>query len=98
MADIFVSYSSDDREHVRPIVTALQTHGWSVWWDREIPAGMSWDGILEVELTGAKRVLAAWSGSSTKSRRVNTEAMEALERDCPVPLRLDDSAPPLAFR
>lgn len=41
MADIFLSYSSDDRGRVRPIVAALERRDWSVWWDREILPGGS---------------------------------------------------------
>ena len=36
MADIFLSYKREDREKVRPLVEALQTKGWSVWWDTRI--------------------------------------------------------------
>ncbi len=36
MADIFLSYASEDRERVIPLVEALQADGFSVWWDRNI--------------------------------------------------------------
>ncbi|MCZ6871640.1 MAG: TIR domain-containing protein [Gammaproteobacteria bacterium] len=36
MADIFLSYASEDRERVRPLVAALETGGFSVWWDSDI--------------------------------------------------------------
>jgi len=59
---------------------------------------MSWDDVLEIELPAAKCVVVVWSENSIKSRWVKTEAMEALERECIVPVRLDGAAPPLAFR
>lgn len=59
---------------------------------------MSWDDVLEAELPEAKCVVVVWSESSVKSRWVKTEAMEALERECIVPVRLDVTVPPLAFR
>ena len=34
MADIFVSYASDDRDRVQSLVEALEAEGWTVWWDR----------------------------------------------------------------
>ena len=39
MSDVFVSYASEDRARVQPIVEQLQGAGWSVWWDRDIAAG-----------------------------------------------------------
>ena len=35
MAEIFVSYSWADKARVAPLVAALESHGWSVWWDPE---------------------------------------------------------------
>jgi TolB-like protein len=54
--------------------------------------------VLEAELPIAKCVVVVWSENSIRSRWVKTEAMEALERECIVPVRLDAAAPPLAFR
>jgi hypothetical protein len=31
MADIFISYASEDRERIIPIVKALEGEGWSVF-------------------------------------------------------------------
>ena len=39
MADIFLSYSSEDKSKVRLIAYALEKMGWTVWWDRKIGAG-----------------------------------------------------------
>ena len=39
MVDVFVSYSSQDREKVGEVVREIEAMGCSVWWDREIGAG-----------------------------------------------------------
>ena len=39
MADIFVSYASEDRDRILLLVEALESQGWSVWWDRELITG-----------------------------------------------------------
>jgi hypothetical protein len=39
MSDIFISYARQDRPRAEAIAKALEDHGWSVWWDWNIPAG-----------------------------------------------------------
>jgi len=39
MSDIFLSYASEDRARVLGLVKALEAQGWTVFWDRMIPAG-----------------------------------------------------------
>ena len=39
MADIFISYASEDRGRVRPLAEALIERGFNVWWDRSLAAG-----------------------------------------------------------
>jgi hypothetical protein len=39
MADIFVSYSSKDRDRAKGVAMTLEQQGWSVWWDLQIPVG-----------------------------------------------------------
>jgi len=54
MSDIFISYSSQDRGRIQPIVQALESKGWSVWWDREIPIGRTFDEVIEEAIDEAK--------------------------------------------
>ena len=54
MADIFLSYAREDRELVRKVASALESNGWTVWWDRNIIAGHAFDEVIERELHGAK--------------------------------------------
>jgi len=98
MADIFVSYKRDDRERVRPLVDALQGQGWSVWWDTRIETGEAWDQTIETELAAARCVVVVWSQNSVGSHWVRTEAHEGLERNCLVPVSIDGTKPPLAFK
>ena len=48
MADIFISYASDDLQRIEPIRKALEDQGWSVWWDRTIPPGKSFDQVIPI--------------------------------------------------
>ena len=47
MSDIFLSYASEDRDRARELAGVFRTRGWSVFWDRTIPPGKTWDEIIE---------------------------------------------------
>ena len=98
MTDLFISYASEDLERVRPLVAALKDQGWSVWWDRALVAGPSYEDKIEKALEAARCVVIVWSRHSIKSQWVRTEAHEGLEREILVPLLIDDVKPPLAYR
>ncbi len=98
MSDIFISYSSSDRAFAGRLAGALGARGWSVWWDRVIPAGKSYDDVIEEALDASACVLVLWSAESVKSGWVRTEAQEGLDRGVLVPILIEDVKPPLAFR
>ena len=50
MADIFVSYSRQDKVRVAALVASLESEGWSVWWDPEITPGEEFDSLISREL------------------------------------------------
>jgi TolB-like protein/Flp pilus assembly protein TadD len=98
MADIFLSYASEDRDRIEPLVEHLASHGWSVWWDRELVAGQSFDEKIEQALDTARCVVVVWSENAVTSRWCRAEATEGLERGILVPASIDGARPPLAFR
>lgn len=98
LADIFLSYASEDRETARLFAQLLEGHAWTVWWDRKIPAGVEYDEVIECEIGAAKYVVVLWSISSTKSEWVKNEAASAVEQEKLIPVQIDDSKLPLEFR
>ena len=98
MADIFISYSSEDKTRVKTIAEALEHKGWTVWWDRQIPVGQRFDTVIEHELTNAKCVIVIWTQRSVNSEWVKNEASEAAQRNILAPVLLEDVKIPLAFR
>jgi TIR domain len=98
MADVFISYAGEDRDRVGPLAHALEAQGWSVWWDRHIVAGQTFDQVIERELTSAKSIVTLWSTSSVASEWVRNEAGVAAERGVLVPALIDRVALPLEFR
>ena len=98
MADVFVSYSRNDKARVSPLVAAIKAKGWSVWWDPSIAAGQQFDDQIEAELQAASAVLVVWTPTSVASRWVRGEARDAAERDILIPVRFDNARLPIDAR
>jgi hypothetical protein len=96
--DVFLSYAREDHERARDVATALEQSGWSVWWDRKIITGETFDQTIERELESAKSVVVLWSNTSVASEWVKNEAAAAAERQVLVPALIDDVKIPLEFR
>ncbi len=97
MADIFISYSSHDRERVRPIADAFEQRGWDIWWDRDIEVGEPYNQAITAEITRAKCVLVLWSPQSAKSNWVYEEAVKERDRGLLVPAMIEATEIPLGF-
>ncbi len=99
MSDIFLSFASANHEWVRPLVRALERHGWSVWWDRTIPPGKTFDQVIEAALGAARCVMVVWSSASVVSHWVRAEVDEGRQRAILIPVLIDAEVRiPLAFR
>jgi len=98
MSDIFISYASEDRDTARQLAKALETHGWSVWWDRTIPAGRTFVEVIDEAMTEARCVVVAWSATSVNKNWVLEEAQDGLDRGILVPVFIEQVTPPRGFR
>ncbi len=98
MADVFLSYSREDRERVRPLQSRLAERGLDIFWDTEILPGHRWDEELQHKLEFAKCVLVAWSANSVRSHWVKDEASYGRDRKMLLPVTIDGTEPPLGFR
>ena len=97
MSDIFISYSSEERNRVLPLVNALEKTGWSVFWDRTIPAGKTWRQVIGAEIRTCRSVLVAWTESSVTSEWVLEEAETGKRKQILIPVLLDNVEPPFGF-
>ena len=98
MADIFISYSSEDRERIIAVVRALEAHGWSVWWDRIIPPGKTFSRVIEEALGAARCLIVLWTAASVKSDWVSNEAAEGARKKILIPALLDEVEIPFEFK
>jgi hypothetical protein len=98
MVDIFLSYAREDEARIRPLAAALEAQGWSVFWDRRIPAGASWRDHIAEALQTAACVVVVWSRHSVSSAWVIEEAEDGQHRGKLIPVLLEPVDPPIGFR
>lgn len=96
--EVFVSYAREDVATAELLAARLAKEKWSVFWDREIPVGLTWDDIVEKALDAAKCVVVLWSSASRDSEWVRIEANEGAERGILAPALIASVKIPLRFR
>jgi hypothetical protein len=77
VADIFISYSQEDREQARLLAAFLEAEGYSVWWDTSLLGGENFRKVIMTELGRAAAVIAIWTEKSVHSDWVASEAGRA---------------------
>lgn len=95
MSDIFISYTGEDRSTAAAMASALETYGWSVWWDRELVVGDDYADVIERAHAASRCVVVLWSRGAAKSPWVRAEGQRAFDAQKVVPVMLDDLALPL---
>jgi len=98
MTDVFISYARADRPNAERIADELEQHGWSVWWDRKILGGETFDQTIQKALNDARCVVVLWSAASIDSGWVKDEAADGKRRNILVPVIVDDVEIPIGFR
>ena len=100
MASIFLSYAREDANTAKAIASELEARGWSVFWDRKILPGATFDDYIVQQLQDARAVLVLWSPISTASDWVRNEAAHGKDRapSALVPAIIAPCQIPFAFR
>jgi hypothetical protein len=94
MSDIFISYKREEQATARKVANALESEGWTVWWDPKLRAGEIFDDVIEKALNEAKCVIVLWSKLSVNPEYVKAEATYALEHKKLVPVLYRNFKPP----
>lgn len=100
MADIFISYASDDRDQARLLAAMLESEGYTVWWDTSLLSGDNYRTSIMTELGKSRAAIVVWSKNSVGSEWVQSEAgrAHANQKLIPVKVRgLDYTDIPLPF-
>jgi len=79
-------------------VTALERQGWSIFWDRSIPAGKTWWQAIGRALKSSRSVVVLWSRTAVQSTWVYEEADDGRKRGILVPVFIDPVLPPIGLR
>jgi adenylate cyclase len=98
LTDIFMSYARADSARVAPLVAALESQGWSVWWDSAISPGQEFDRQIAAALKDCSAVLVVWTQNSVESRWVRGEARDGADRGVLIPVRFGNAPLPIDFR
>lgn len=97
MADVFISYDSDDRPKASLIAAKLMERKYSVWWDRQLIIGEDYYDRIEAELEASKAVIVVWSTNSVKSPWVKAEANRGARSNRLLPVVIEECTIPLRF-
>jgi hypothetical protein len=97
VADVFLSYARSEAVTARRVARELDRAGWSVWFDRDLPAHRIYSDVITSELEKATAVLVLWSQAAAASEWVRSEANRAREAQKLVQARVDDARLPMPF-
>lgn len=97
MSGIFLSYSRADRPTAQIVAEALEAEGFTVWWDKVLRAGQTYDEVTETMLRESSVVVVLWSHTSVKSKWVRAEATLGQRNAVVVPAMIEDAERPIMF-
>ena len=97
MSDVFVSYARANEADALRIAQALQTAGYNVWRDDQLPVHRAYGEVIEERLAKAKAVVVLWSEQAARSQWVRSEANRAREAKKLVQLSIDGAGLPMPF-
>ncbi len=101
MADIFISYKSEERALPEALAGDLRAAGYSVWWDMDLVGGAAFRAQILEKLNAARAVIVIWTPASVQSEFVLDEADHAKREGKLIPVRVPELDPrhiPLGHR
>lgn len=97
MVDVFISYTREHEAFVQQLAEAVRREGYSVWWDEELPAHLSYSEVISEKIGAAKAAIVVWSESAAASQWVRAEADLARVQKKLIQTSIDGRMPPMPF-
>ena len=94
MADIFISFKTDDTPRVQAVYDGFRARGLTVFWSNGIPIGApNYQAIIKDEILKAPVVVVVWTNCSVHSGPVVQECAQAERANKLFQIFLDDIEP-----
>ncbi len=87
MANVFISYSSKDRDKASALAAALEDYGMVVWWDGHLVGGDNFKDKIDEHLSNAHAVIVLLTDNALKSDWVKAETLVGARNGNVVPVR-----------
>lgn len=93
--DVFISYSSKDKNAADAVCAVLERNGIRCWIaPRDVTPGMVWGAVIVGAIHGAKVMVLVFSGAANTSPQIEREVERAISNSVPViPFRIEDVQP-----
>lgn len=78
MADVFISYKSQDRNFAAALKHRIEDWGYTTWWDQQILGGENFVQVIQSELESAKAVVVLLSKKVVQARIENGDGSYVL--------------------
>jgi formylglycine-generating enzyme required for sulfatase activity len=94
MADIFISFKTEDTRRIQPVHDCFRARGLSVFWSNDIPKGaLNYQATIREEILKAPIVVVVWTHASVHSGPVIQECSQAERSNKLFQILLDDIEP-----
>ncbi len=97
MADVFLSYARSNFAEAKKLAARLTDAGFSLWFDKDLPAHRAFSEVIEEQLEAARSVFVIWSREAVASQWVRSEANRGREKGRLVQVRVDEARLPMPF-
>jgi formylglycine-generating enzyme required for sulfatase activity len=93
--DVFISYSTKDKDAGDAVCAVLERNGIRCWIaPRDVTPGMVWGSAIIGAIHGAKVMVLVFSGAANTSPQIEREVERAISKGIPViPFRIEDVQP-----
>lgn len=95
--ECFISYSRQDIEIARQIISLLENEGIDPWWDEKLSLGTHFRQEIANAISCCQCFLVIWTSNSVQSQYVTAEAARVRDQEKMVSISIDHPSLPLPF-